>query len=226
MKKIFTLIIIITFIGLNISKAQYQMFGAANSLESNQFVIGVNPFFQIYNGVDEEQHQYRATNIYLAKGLSDFFDFRLKGGWYVDVKETSSANTYPTTFYGGIELESLVFKKGKSQGNGYGVAITTGVHVWGNKVGIDACLNLTYKIVPDLYVYSGFDSDINYEEISRINNVITKGIVAHYWVPIGIQVRSTDLLEFIGEVGIPIQKGDNYILGGGVNFYMQTKKKH
>jgi len=221
MKKNLFIILISIFATTSIANAQFQVFGAANSMETNTYNMGINPFTMIYNGDNVNGHKYIASNFYAGLSLNSNIDARLKIGIFRDSYETSNPNYSPMFGYAGIELETRFINTGRRNYSGLEVSFTTGVHSWKSMAGFDGTINISYRRNKNVYFYTGFDADVNYEV--QVDNGVTnnKAIGIHYWVPVGLQIKTDENIDLIIEADIPIQGVDNYVIGAGLNFYFR-----
>ncbi len=222
MKKNLFIILILVFATTSIANAQFQVFGAANSMENNTSIIGVNPFTMIYNGDNVSEHKYIASNFYVGLSLNSNIDARLKIGIFRDSYQTTNPDYSPMFGYAGIEVETRFINTGRRNYSGLEVSFTTGVHSWKSMAGFDGTLNITYRKNNKVYFYTGIDADVNYEV--QVENGVTnnKAIGIHYWVPVGLQIKANRNTDFIIEADVPFQGVDNYAIGAGLNFYFRN----
>lgn len=90
------------------------------------------------------------------------------------------------------------------------ISLTTGGHVM-RDFGLDLGLNISFPITPSASLYSGFDSDINFNKQSNGTQFLP-------WIPVGIQIKLKPKMAFILEAEIPLNGAYN-IFGGGLNFF-------
>ena len=158
-----------------------QVFSTARVLKPLKFSLGIAPAY--YNtGIG----MFLTGDVGIKRGL----DFGLK--------------------YGILEGEDYFgadFEWGLLHGKPVDLSLITGCHLYGD-VGLDAGINVSFRIKSDIYMYTGLDSDINFGD----------DLWVPFWLPVGIDIRLTKYMSFLFEAEIPLNPESYPVIDGGVLF--------
>ncbi len=158
-----------------------QVFNTATTLKPRHFSIGLNPVY-----FNEDLGMF----IYGNAGIKSGIDLSLKFG----ILDGSD--------YLGFDLEWRLL------GGKPDISLLTGIHSWGD-FGLDLGLNISFPVKGDIAIYTGLDSDINFND----------DVTGLFWIPLGIEIKMRKNISLLFEGEIPISDPAFPIIGGGVSFY-------
>lgn len=160
-----------------------QVFNTGQTLKPGKFSLGVEP------GV-------------MVNGNSEFIMF-LHGG--VGIKKgidlSVKAGVLGPEDYFGADVEFALSRR---------ISFAVGAHQFGD-FGLDGTLNLTFPIRNDTRIFTGLDSDLNF------NQDKTRMLI---WLPLGVEIGIRKNLNFIFEAEIGLNDPTYHFIGGGLNFYI------
>lgn len=176
------LLVVVALIAIT-SYSFSQVFNTGQTLKPGKFAIGVEP------GV-------------MVNGNSEFIMF-LHGG--VGIKQgvdlSVKAGVLGPEDYFGADVEFALNRR---------MSFAVGAHQFGD-FGLDGTFNLTFPIRNDTRIFTGLDSDINF------NQDKTRMLI---WLPLGVEIGIRKNLNFIFEAEIGLNDPTYHFIGGGLNFYI------
>lgn len=175
-------LVIIALIAIS-SYSFSQVFNTGQTLKPGKFAIGVEP------GV-------------MVNGNSEFIMF-LHGG--VGIKRgidlSVKAGVLGPMDYFGADVEFALNRR---------ISFAVGAHQFGD-FGLDGTFNITFPIRNDTRIFTGIDSDMNF------NQDKTRILL---WLPLGVEIGIRKNLNFIFEAEIGLNDPAYHFIGGGLNFYI------
>jgi hypothetical protein len=163
-----------------------QIFHTANTLGPGKFMLGIEPV------VFAQGNSNLGLFFHGGIGIKSGIDLRMKYGFIND----------HTDYFGG-DLDWRLY-------NGIPcISLTTGIQSFGNNVGLNGALNLSFPIKSDIHLYTGLHTNLYF---THSNN--------QFWFPVGIDIDLRSNVALILEAEIPVNDSDyDYgVIGGGFSF--------
>lgn len=160
-----------------------QVFNTGQTLKPGKFSIGVEPGVMV-NG-NSEFIMFLHGGVGIKKGI----DLSVKGGVLGPMD------------YFGADVEFALPRR---------MSFAVGAHQFGD-FGLDGTFNITFPIRNDTRIFTGIDSDMNF------NQDKTRILL---WLPLGVEIGIRKNLNFIFEAEIGLNDPAYHFIGGGLNFYI------
>lgn len=173
---------ILVLIVLSCLSLNAQIFSTAKVLSPLKFSAGIAPAYFNDN---------MALFMFFEGGIIKGLDFELKYG----VVEGND--------YVGADLEWRLYAS-----KPFNFSLTTGFHVYGDP-GADVAANLSFRIINNVALYTGLDSDFNFGN----------DVYVPLWLPVGVKINVHDQVAFIFEGEMPLNEESFAIIDGGVRVY-------
>jgi hypothetical protein len=182
--------LLIAFIALSLSALSAQVFNTAGTLKPGTLSLGLNPAVFVPEGSGDSEFELYVNGGY---GLSSGIDFNLRFG------------TGPVDSYFGADVEYRFYSSGK-----FGASFAAGAHTW-NDFGLDATLNMDYKITRSSKLFFGVDADYVFGEDENYFPA---------WAFVGVDLPLSRRMAFIFSSDIAVSEDANYhTIHGGLEFY-------
>jgi len=160
-----------------------QVFNTGQTLKPKKVSLGVEPGVMV-NGTSEF-----IMFLHGGVGLKSGIDFSAKVG------------VLGPENYFGADVEFALPHR---------MSFAVGAHQFGD-FGLDGAFNITFPLRSDTRLFTGLDSDINFnEDKTRIL----------LWLPLGIEIGIRKNMNFIFEAEIGLNDPTYHFIGGGLNFYI------